>query len=337
MGRTPADDGMSMPAEWERHERCLMAWPTDVRRSYWTDDRDYLPAARDAYAAVARAIARFEPVLMVANVGDGQGAATACGPEVEVVELPIDDSWMRDNGPIFVRRAGGARAGVHFGFNAWGSKLAPYDADASLAEPLCAYLGLPRYRAPFILEGGSIAVDGAGTLVTTERCLLHPNRNPGLSRGEIEDGLRAWLGVERIVWLPDAIVEDDGTDGHVDNAVAFVRPGLALLQSTDDASNPNYAVARENRRRLEAAGIEVVEIDALPYVTVGSKTVPVPYVNFYLANSGVVVPVTGHPADEAMLARIAACYPDRRVVGVPGEMLAFGGGGVHCITQQVPA
>jgi agmatine deiminase len=336
MDGTPADDGMHMPGEWEQHERCLLAWPTQTRRAFWRSRGHGLDEARRAYAAVAQAIARFEPVLVIANEDEAAEARALCGPDVTVVSCPIDDSWLRDNGPIFVRHDNGARAGIQFGFNAWGHKLAPYDADAAVAGPICAHLGLPLYRAPFILEGGSIAVDGAGTLVTTERCLLNRNRNPHLSRGDIEQGLRTWLGVQRIIWLPDALVEDSGTDGHVDNVVAFVRPGLALLQTTADRAHPNAAVARENRRRLEAAGIAVVEIAVLPYVDMGHLAIPVPYLNFYPANGGMVVPVVGHEADDAMLARIAGCFPERQVVGVPGAVLARGGGGVHCITQQVP-
>ncbi len=188
-----------------------------------------------------------------------------------------------------------------------------------------------------VLEGGSIAVDGAGTLVTTERCLLNPNRNPNLTREQIELTLRAVLGVEQVVWLADAIAEDDGTDGHVDNVVAFSAPRRALLQGCADRDNPNHAIAADNRKRLEAAGIDVVEVPDLPYARVGaSRLLPVPYVNLYALNGAVLVPTTGAPTDADALAIIAEEYPGREVVAVPGAVLAHGGGGVHCITMQVP-
>jgi agmatine deiminase len=189
-----------------------------------------------------------------------------------------------------------------------------------------------------VLEGGSIAVDGSGTLVTTERCLLHPNRNPNLTRARIEQTLGTALGVDRIVWLADAIAEDDGTDGHVDNVVAFSAPGRVLLQGCADRDNPNHAIATDNRKRLDAAGIDVVEVPELPYARVGSsRLLPVPYVNLYALNGAVLVPTAGAETDDAMLALIAAQYPGREVIAVPGAVLAHGGGGVHCITMQVPA
>ncbi len=251
--------------------------------------------------------------------------------------LAIDDSWLRDSGPVFVRTGTGERRAVHFRFNAWGEKFAPYDADATIGRRIADYLDVPCDEAPFVLEGGSIAVDGAGTLVTTERCLLNPNRNPTLSRGDIEALLRDYVGATQIVWLADGIAEDDGTDGHVDNVVAFFAPGAVLLQGCDDPANPNHPIAADNRARLEAAGIDVVEVANLPYATDGAVPVPVPYVNYYVANRTVLVPTIGDERDDAVLALIAGHYPRRAVVAVPGAALAHGGGGVHCITQPVPA
>jgi agmatine deiminase len=190
-----------------------------------------------------------------------------------------------------------------------------------------------------VLEGGSVAVDGAGTLVTTERCLLNPNRNPQMSRAEIEHTLTASLGVDRIVWLADAIAEDDGTDGHVDNVVAFSAPGHALLQGCAEPDNPNRAIAGDNRRRLEAAGVVVTEIPVLPYAEFanGSRRISVPYLNFYALNGALLVPTVDDLADADALATIGEQYPGREIIAVPGAVLAHGGGGVHCITQQVPA
>jgi agmatine deiminase len=323
----PRADGFAMPAEWAPHERTLMAWP--CRERLWLDE---MPRAKDEYAA--NAIARFEPVTMVCRPGDGEEAAART--DTEVVELEIDDSWLRDSGPIYVKN-GDTRAGVHFRFNSWGEKFKPFDKDATIGTRILERFGERRYEAPLVLEGGSIHVDGEGTLITTEQCLLHPSRNPDLSREQIEDALRAFLGVERIVWLGLGLVEDRDTDGHVDLVAAFTRPGHVLLQ-TAPAGNPNHDNVEENKRRLEAAGIAWTALEPLPYVEVLGERAVAPAMNFYLCNGGAVVPVSG-TADERDLAlqTIAEAYPDREVVGVPGEVLAWGGGGVHCITQQVPA
>jgi agmatine deiminase len=324
-----------LPAETVSHERTMIAWPTETRRSaLWGDQ---LEEARAAHATVARAVVAHEPVMLVAEPDDVAGVARACGPKVDILPAPIDDSWIRDSGPIIVIDGAGDRHAVHFRFNAWGGKYQPYDHDATVGARVGAALGLPVHEAPMVLEAGSIAVDGAGLLVTTERCLLNPNRNPGWTRAQIEAALRQWLGVEQIVWLADGIAEDDETDGHVDNVVAFSAPGRALVQGCEDPTNPNHALAADNRARLGGAGIDVVDVPVLPYAQVGAARLPVPYVNYYVANGNVVVPVTGHAADEDALAIIAAEYPGREVVGVPGAVLAYGGGGVHCITQPVPA
>jgi agmatine deiminase len=202
---------------------------------------------------------------------------------------------------------------------------------------MCEALGIERIDAsPFVLEGGAISVDGEGALVTTEECLLNPNRNPTLSRDDIEQELRGRLGVERIVWLPHGILEDDDTDGHVDNVAAFVGPGRVVAQTTADRDDPNYERLRRNVAVLRHAGLDVVELDVLPAAIVEGERVVVPPLNAYLANGLVVVPVVdGEPADRS-LAIWREVFPDREVVGVPGVTLAYGGGGVHCITQQVP-
>jgi agmatine deiminase len=324
-----------MPAEWAPHERCVMAWPT--RASMWGDQ---LVGAKRAYAATARAIARHEPVLMVARPGDKPDVLAECGSDVdiEIVEWPIDDSWARDIGAIVVTDpATGRRAAVQFAFNAWGEKFTPYDEDARFAARMGEHLGLERYDArPFVLEGGAITVDGAGALITTEEVLLNPNRNPSLSRADVEAALHRWLGAERVIWLPFGLVEDDDTDGHVDNVAAFVAPGVVVAQTTSDRANPNYERLQRNRAVMEAAGLDVRVIDVLPYAEVAGETVVVPPTNFYLCNGGAVVPVVDGEQGDAALSAVRVALPDRDVVGVPGAVLGFGGGGVHCITQQVP-
>jgi len=322
-----------MPAEWAPHERTLMAWP--ARADMWGQ---HFEAAKAVHAEVANAIAAFEPVTMVAHPSQRKQARKACGAGVTVSEIPIDDSWMRDSGPIFVLDGAGARAGIDFGFNAWGEKFHPYDADAEVARRLLERLRVQRIDArDLVLEGGAITVDGDGTLITTEQCLLHPSRNPGHSREQIARRLQEALGVHTVVWLGQGLVEDLDTDGHVDNVCAWVAPGRVLLQTVADEANPNWAHTRENLERLRAAGLDVVELSLLPYVDHDGPPTVVPYTNFYVCNGALIVPVAGQETDEEALTLLGGLYPGREVVPVPGVTLALGGGGVHCITQQVPA
>jgi agmatine deiminase len=328
-----------MPGEFAAHERTVMCWPT--RREIY---RGVLMAeARAAHAEVARTIARFEPVSMIANPGaDAADAAEACGPAVEVVELPIDDSWFRDTGPTYV--TDGARlTAVDWGFNAWGGKFEPFADDAAVAGRWAAYAGHQVEQAAMVFEGGSLSVDGAGAGVTTIHCLMHPNRNPGQSMSQIEAEVCDRLGLERLLWLPHGLALDDDTDGHVDNVAAFASPGTLLVQGCDEPDEDDWlrmnVNARAARGWLDADGraLEVVEVPVLPFVEHGGQRVCVPYLNFYVGNGFVAVPVCGHPADADALAIVAEQFPGREVVGLDvGAILAVGGGGIHCITQQVP-
>ncbi len=319
-----------MPAEWERHERTLMAWPR--RRELWGTQ---IGMARSDYAAVVDAIAAFEPVTLVAHPAQLEEARAAVPTDVEVVAREIDDSWLRDTGPIFVLGEDGRRTGVHFRFNGWGGAYTPYDGDEATGRWLVEHLGDPLVEAPLVLEGGSIAVDGAGTLLTTEECLLNRNRNPGLGREDIEGLLREHLGVQRVVWLGQGLVEDRDTDGHVDLIASFCAPGRVLLQSVPE-DNPNFARCEENHRRTRAAGLDVIPVAQLAYAEVAGERVAVSYLNHYVCNGAVIVPVAGTEDDEPALATIGGAFPGREVVPVPGRVLAYGGGGPHCITQQVP-
>lgn len=328
---TPADRGLTMPPEWTPHERTVVAWP--CRPELWGD---HLADAKAAYARVVEAVLAFEPVTLVARPGAGAEAAAAC-PGADVVEWPIDDSWARDVGAIVLTDGTGTRVGLDPVFTAWGHKYAPFDEDARFAARMSEHLGLEPVDAfPFVLEGGAITVDGDGAVLTTEQCLLDPNRNPGLDRTGIEAELRRWLGVERVVWLPYGLTKDADTDGHVDNVALCAAPGRVLAQTTPDTANPDHDRLQANLEVLHGAGYDVIEIDVLPVVDVDGRLVDVPPLNLYLTNGGAVVPVVGGADGEAALAAVAAALPDRKVVGVPGEVLAYGGGGVHCITQQVP-
>jgi agmatine deiminase len=322
---------LQMPAEWEPHERTIMGWP--CRRELWGET---IERARADYAEVANAIAAFEPVTMIANPGEDAAMARAtCGAGVEIFEAPLDDSWLRDCGPIYSRRGDGRRCAVHFRFNGWGEKFAPWDRDAAVGARVARRLGDPVIEAPLVLEGGSICVDGEGTLLTTEQCLLNPNRNPELGREQIEAALERYLGANRVVWLGLGLVEDRDTDGHVDLIAAFTAPDSVLLQTVGE-DNPNFERCAENRTRLDAAGIDVIELPFLPYTAVAGEQVAASYLNLYIANGAVIVPAIGADSDEEALAIIADAYPEREVIAVRGDVLAYGGGGPHCITQQVP-
>jgi agmatine deiminase len=312
----------AMPPEWAPHERTLMAWP--CRAELW---EDRIGEAKEEYAAVANAIAAFEPVLMVCRPGDGAEARAALDGRVEIWEAPIDDSWLRDNGPIFV-----GEEAVCFAFNAWGGKFPPWDRDAALAPRLCERLGRPHARSEMVLEGGSIAIAADGSLITTEQCLLQPNRNPSLTREDIERELLDRLGVTRVVWLGDGLVEDRDTDGHVD-LICVPTPGGEVLLQAVEPGNPNHEAMEANRERLEAAGFGVVPFDVLAY----DGDVAVSYLNAYVCNGAVIVPQAGQrDLDERALELYRLAFPGREAVGVPGRTIAFGGGGPHCITQQVP-
>ncbi|MEX0171253.1 agmatine deiminase family protein [Streptomyces sp. LMG1-1-1.1] len=327
-----------MPAEWSAHEGCLMAWP--VREDLWDS---VLEEVKEEYANVARAINAFETVTMVAPPGHGDEGRAKCGDGITVVEIPQDDSWFRDSAPIFVLDADGNRAGVDFRFNAWGRKHSPYDSDDRISALILEHLGVERIASDMILEGGAITVDGEGTLITTEQCLLHPNRNPGMNRDEIETELKSQLGVEKVVWLPYGGLLDTETDGHVDGVCAFAAPGKVVVSLPDDPAHADYARMRANRAVLEASTdaqgrpFEIVDVPQTVFVDIAGGEVEVSYLNYYVANGGVVVPVAGLPRDDEALAVIAAAYPGRKVVGVRAPGIAYGGGGVHCITQQIPA
>jgi agmatine deiminase len=281
-------------------------------------------------------------VMMFARSADVADARAACGGGVDVVELELDDSWMRDTGPIFVRDESGALQGADFVFNGWGEKYTPYAADAEIARRVLECLGVHRRPSSLVLEGGAITVDGEGTLITTESVLLNRNRNPDLSRAQVEEQLLRFLGAERVIWLADGLLEDRDTDGHVDNICHFLAPGRVIAQAVPEAGHPNHERMTENLRRLGEArdargrALEVVEMPWLPYLAGRDPGVVVPYLNFYLANGAVIVPVTGAPEDDRALALLADALPGRIVVAVPGATLAGGGGGVHCITQQQP-
>ena len=325
-----------MPAEWEPHERCLMAW-TGAEK--WGK---HLEAARRSYAEVANAIAAFEPLTMLVNTEDAAGARRALTSDIEIMEIPFEYAWTRDSGPIVVIDGEGNRAGIDFRFNSWGEKFLPYERTAASTEAVLADFGIERIESPMVLEGGAITVDGQGTLITTEQCLLNANRNPEMSREDIERELCNTLGIEKVIWLPWGITDDWVTDGHVDAVCTFARPGVVLAQTCDDPTDPDYERLATNLAMLgeatDATGrkLNVIELPPMPSGKMDGHSVPTIYANIYIANGGVIVPIGESPSDEDAIAILEDAFPDREVIGVPGTLLSYAGGGPHCVTMQIP-
>ncbi len=354
----PRRDGYRMPGEFEPHAGCWMLWPE--RPDNW---RLGGKPAQLAFTAVASAIAGSDPVTVGVSARQFANARRLLPAAVRVVEISSNDAWMRDVGPTFVVNDRGGIRGVDWMFNAWGGLQGglyfPWDQDDVVAQKVLEIEGRDRYRAPFVLEGGAIHVDGQGTLITTEECLLNPNRNPHLSRAEIERLLRRYLGVDVIIWLGKGVHLDE-TDGHVDNLCAFTRPGEVVLTWTDDRRDPQYEVSQDAYERLkeardargrrlevhklaqpgplqmtraEADGVDAAE-SAQPR-RAGARLAG-SYVNFYIGSRRVVVPLLDEKRDGAALRKLKRLFPGREVVGVPGREILLGGGNIHCITQQVP-
>ncbi len=355
---SPRTDGFRMPAEWEAHAGCWMLWPQ--RRDTWRDGGK--PAQR-AFVEVASQISRFERVTMGVNRDQYENARAMLPAAVRLVELSNNDAWMRDIGATFVVNDKGDARGIDWRFNAWGGlqkkMYFPWDQDALVAAKMLEIESLDRYQAPLVLEGGSIHVDGQGTLMTTEQCLLHPNRNPALTRGEIEQRLSDYLNIDKIIWLPRGVYEDE-TDGHIDNLCCFARPGLVALTWTENKADPQYErsaeaydalmSARDARDRslevckinqpkpltmtqVEADGLDVIDSAFLRPL---GERLAASYINFYIANGAIIMPQFGDPYDEVAQQQLAALFPQRKIIAVYSREILLGGGNIHCITQQQP-
>jgi agmatine deiminase len=331
---TAAAAGFHMPAEWEPHARCWMAWPCRVEA--WGDN---LPATCRNFADVANAIGAFEPVTMLARPQDVAMARSLCGERVTIVAADLDDSWMRDMGPNFVRNAAGEVAAALFHFNAWGQKYASWRKDAAIGHRVAEYLGMRTFSAAIFMEGGGINVDGEGTLLTTEQCVLNDNRNAGLSRAEAEQVFRDLLGVSTVLWMPGD-PEDSETDGHVDGIACFVRPGKALVEICPAKGTARYDNMQANLAAITGCTdarqrqLEIVTLEEAYEAERRNDIFACSYINFYIANGGIVMPAYGIERDEDARRIIAEQFPDREVVQVDIRDIAIGGGGIHCITQQ---
>ncbi|MFE2145886.1 agmatine/peptidylarginine deiminase [Streptomyces sp. NPDC059456] len=328
--------GLSMPAEWEPHEACMLAWPPYA--SLWGES---FASVEREYAEIVRAIAAFEPVTLLVLPGQAERVRALCGVWVDTVEIPMDDAWLRATGPIVVHGPRG-RVGVDFRYNSFGERFHPYRHDDRITERLLPHLGIGRRATMTVLEGGAISVDGEGTLIATEQCVLNANRNPRLGRADIEAEFEALLGATKVIWLPYGHLAGD-TDGHVDHVCQFIGPGRVLVEACGDPARPDHARLKANRAVLEAstdaAGrkLEILELPPQQEVRVHGQDTVVNYMNFYIANGGVIMPLAGTSTDAEALAAARAAFPDREVVGVEARTLATGDAGVHCITQQLPA
>jgi agmatine deiminase len=359
LSTTPAADGFHMPGEFESHAGSWMLWPE--RPSNW---RLGAKPAQAAFAAVATAIATAEPVTVGVSRAQFVHARSMLPDAVRLVELSSDDSWMRDVGPTFVVNAGGDVRGVDWVFNAWGGVSGglyfPWDQDDFVARKVLDIERCDRYRAPFVLEGGAIHVDGEGTLITTEECLLNPNRNPHLDKGQLEILLHEYVNVSSVIWLSKGVIDDE-TSGHVDNLCCFARPGEVVLTWTDDKRDPQYRVsldayerlmeARDARgRRLKVHKLhqpgplyrtraEAQNVDAVDGVVTraAGERLAGSYVNFYIANGTIVAPLLDPKRDREAMRTLQRIFPRSRVIGVQAREILLGGGNIHCITQQQPA
>lgn len=354
---TPRADGFRMPGEFEPHQGTWILWPE--RPDNW---RFGGKPAQQAFVKVAEAISQFELVTVGVSAGQFNNARQMLPPQVRVVEISANDSWIRDCGPTFVTNGQVVRA-IDWDFNAWGGLddglYFPWDLDDQVARKVAEIEWVDRYKAPIVLEGGSIHVDGEGTLLTTEECLLNPNRNPDLSKEELEAVLKDYLNLEKIIWLGRGTYNDE-TNGHVDNIACFIRPGVVALTWTDDKNDPQYEISQEAYERLcaatdargrklevhkihqpgpiyiteeESQGVDAIE-GTLPRQP-GDRLAG-SYVNFYICNGGAVVPAFDDPHDQAAVETLQKLMPERKVVTVPGREILLGGGNVHCITQQQP-
>ncbi len=327
-----------MPAEWEPHVATWLSWPHNVES--WPGQFEPIPAV---WAELVRTLVEFEPVHILAGAGAVHAQAQAMVghlPRVTIHDVPTNDAWARDHGPMFLTGPTGAPpALVHWRYNAWGGKYPPFDLDTQVAGKVARILGMKCFEPGIILEGGAIDVNGRGAVLTTEQCLLNPNRNPDLSRAEVERYLRDYGVGHHVIWLGEGIVGDD-TDGHIDELARFVSPRTIVTAVEQDPADENYQALADNLHRLQAAtdqegrSIEVVTLPMPAAVYFDDRRLPASYTNFYIANGVVVVPQFACPADKVALDTLARLFPGRQVRGLRAVELAWGLGTFHCITQQ---
>jgi len=356
---TPAQLGYRMPAEWHRHAATWLSWPKDPET--WPDR---VPQVEEVFLQMVAALAPYEIVnLLVDDAATEASVRERCAfahaESIRFHRIPTVDSWIRDYGPNFlifgthasgVLHAGGVRTGLAYNdwiFNAWGNKYEELKKDNAIPKRLEGVVNARRFEPGIVMEGGSIEVNGEGVVLTTEQCLLNPNRNPELSRAKIEQYLKDYLGVEKVLWLGEGIVGDD-TDGHIDDIARFVSPHSIVAAIEDDPADANYEILQDNLRRLQEMtdlqghSFEIVTLP-MPGIVAGASTsarnldrLPASYANFYIANHVVLAPMFGHANDSRALKTLQEVFPDRHLVGINCEPLVWGMGTIHCVTQQQP-
>lgn len=345
--KTPRELGYRMPAEWEVHAATWFTWPRPDGISF-PDKYDTVPPV---YAELIRHLVPVEEVHI--NVWDAEMESWARellakeqAPlgRIRFHHFPAYEPWCRDHGPIFVVREHNGkreRAVVDWGYNAWGGKYPPFDLDDAIPQLVAKFRGLPVFSPGIVMEGGSIEVNGQGTVITTEACLLNPNRNPHLSKGEIERFLKDYLGVSNVLWLGEGIIGDD-TDGHIDDLTRFISPSTVVTVIEEDPADPNYGILQDNLRRIQLLrdpsghAFRIVELPMPGLVEHQGQRLPASYANFYIANGTVLVPVFRRPNDDKALNILQKEMPDRRVIGIDSTELIWGLGSFHCISQQEP-
>ncbi|GAB4404720.1 MAG: agmatine deiminase family protein [Microscillaceae bacterium] len=347
MQTTPRQLGYSFPAEWEAHEATWLTWPQN--EATWTGPR--LKAVQMVFLEFIRAVSQGEKVhLMVqdaamqADVAEALDKIGTALSQVHFHQWPTNDAWIRDYGPAFLinRQAEAPKLLVNWTYNAWGGKYPPFEQDNQIPTRVAQCLGVPSFDGPAIMEGGSVEFNGQGTLLTTEGCLLHPNRNPQLKKPEIERILEEYYGVSQVLWLGEGIVGDD-TDGHIDDITRFVSADTVLTVVEQNASDVNYAPLQANLERLQKMRLpnhQPLNVLTLPMpspIYIEGERMPASYANFYIANAAVIVPVFKTSQDEAALKIVETCFPGRQIIGLDARDIIWGLGSFHCLSQQEPA
>lgn len=344
---TPASLGYRMPAEWERHAATWLTWPRENGISFpghyeavpgiWADMANKLSGGEEVHINIFDDAVEAEALAALKKID------APVGKRIFLHRFPSYEPWCRDHGPIFVTKSGGGLAVVDWNYNAWGGKYPPYDLDDAVPQHVAKLLNLPLFQPGIVMEGGSIELNGEGTLLTSEACLLNPNRNPHLNKKQIEQYLCDYLGVRKVLWLGEGIVGDD-TDGHIDDLTRFVAPSSVVTIIEEDPSDENFALLQENRRRLEklttAKGepLTIIDLPMPGYIERDGQRLPASYANFYIGNEVVLLPVYRHPKnDEKAREILQKLFPTRRVLAIDAVELIWGLGSYHCITQQQPA
>ena len=331
-----------MPAEWYQHECCWMQWPTEFFPINATSSWSHfdLDKGRLAWANVANAISRFEKLKMIVHPNDYKSALNLLDKNIEILQTPIDDAWCRDTGAIFLLNEKNQLGGVDSDFNCWGYKE-NFEQDDKVAKFMINEANATYFKNDMVLEGGSIHVNGQGTLITTEQCLLHENRNPHLSKDDIENNLKKFFGVTKIIWLKHGT--DEGTNGHIDNVACFSDTGTILAMTCSDKEDTYYDLLSENLEILKTSvdqdnnPLKIVELEMSKKRLIPDDDEPSSYINFYIANDAVIFPIFGDDvADQNAMKIVKSQFPNRQIVCLDGHDILMGGGNIHCITQQQP-